>query len=436
MPAQTLNAFLTRELASGSGSGVRRLVLGFSGGLDSTVLLHALAQACPDFSLPVLAVHVHHGLSPHADDWVQHAQSVCAELGIPLQVCRVQVLPQGSVETAARTARHAAFARVLQEGDALMLAQHQDDQAETLIFRLLRGAGVRGLAGMAAVSRFPLAPGVFVPQWRPLLGLSRQALQQWAEARGLRWIEDESNQDTRHARNFLRHEVMPLLRTRWPLATATLAATALRLREADTLLTELAAELASQSVDMQQRLYIPCVLALSPARQRLLLRYWLQEQDFLMPPEDMLERIRAEMMSAREDATPLLQWDGVEIRRYRQHLYAMRPLSALPENWQQMWSGEQDLCLPDGRLLRLESEPEALCVTYRRGGERLLLRGHSRELKVLFQENAVPPWERERLPLVWRGSELLGVAGTHWGLRPDAPALRLLSASQDKEQLP
>ncbi|MDQ8037418.1 MAG: tRNA lysidine(34) synthetase TilS [Pedobacter sp.] len=432
MPRKTLNAFLMRELAASPG--VQRLVVGFSGGLDSTVLLQALAREASAFALPVLAVHVHHGLSPNADAWARHAQSQCDALGIPLQICRVQIAPQGSVEAAARAARRAAFAGVLKAGDALLLAQHQDDQAETLLFRLLRGAGVRGLAAMAEVSRFPLDEKSYVPQWRPLLGVSRAQLEQWAQAEDLHWIEDESNADSRYARNFLRNEALPLLRTRWPGAAETLAATAARLREADGLLTELARELASQAVDAQQRLHIPQVLALSPAKQRLLLRYWLQEQDFLAPDEAMLDRIREEVIPAREDAAPLLQWESAEIRRYREQLYAMRPLSVLPENWEQAWSGEQDLLLPDGRLLRLDSAPENLRVTYRRGGERLQVGGLSRELKTLFQENAVPPWERERLPLVWRGSELLVVAGMDWRLREDAPVLHLLSLEREREQ--
>lgn len=428
MPRKILKAFLIQELAASPG--LQRLVVGFSGGLDSTVLLQALAQEASAFSLPMLAVHVHHGLSPNADAWAQHAEAQCAALNIPVQICRVQVSPQGSVEAAARTARRTAFAGVLKAGDVLLLAQHQDDQAETLLFRLLRGAGVRGLAAMAEVSRFPLRNGVFVPQWRPLLGVSRAELEQWARAEDLHWIEDESNADSRYARNFLRKEVFPLLRTRWPVASETLAATAARLREADELLMELAVELASKTVDAQQRLHIPQVLALTPARQRLLLRHWLQQQDLLTPDEAMLDRIRKEAMLAREDAAPLLQWEGAEIRRYREHLYAMRPLSVMPENWDQIWNGEQDLLLPDGRFLRLESVPENLRVTYRRGGERVQIAGHCRELKTLFQEHGVPPWERERLPLLWRNNELLGVAGTDWGLRTDAPVTRLLLSAR------
>lgn len=440
MLEQTLHAFLTRELAAAPGT--RRFVLGFSGGLDSSVLLQLLARVAPALSLPVLAVHVHHGLSPNADAWAQQAQVVCDGLGVPLHIKRVVVQKQGSVEAAARVARHAAFAEVLQAGDVLLLAQHRDDQAETLLFRLLRGAGVHGLAAMAEVSRFPLVGAVagekkFLPQWRPLLSLSRAELESWAQAQQLVWVEDESNSDTRYARNFLRQDVVPLLKTRWPAVTETLFATAARLREADELLSELAAELAASAVDAGQRLHIPAVLALAPARQRLLLRHWLQQQGFLLPDEAMLQRIMHEVLLARDDATPLLAWSDTEIRRYREHLYAMRPLYAMPAAWEAEWDGLQDLLLPDGRVLRriasAESGPELLRVRYRRGGERLRQGEISRELKTLFQEQAVPSWERDRLPLVFRGDELLFVAGvafSAWRVgEEDRPVFSLLSLS-------
>ncbi|MGH8493451.1 MAG: tRNA lysidine(34) synthetase TilS [Moraxellaceae bacterium] len=424
MPESTLHAFLTRELAASPE--VQRLVVGFSGGLDSTVLLQALAHVAPAFSRPLLAVHVHHGLSPNADAWAQHAQMICSSLDIPLLIRRVQLSAQGSVEAAARAARRAAFAGILQSGDALLLAQHRDDQAETLLFRLLRGAGVRGLAAMAERGCFPLAEGHTVPQWRPFLGLSRAALEQFAQQQSCLWIEDESNADVRYTRNFLRRDVLPLLQTRWPAALETLAATALRLREADELLTELAAELAVQVVDAQQRLQISQVLSLSPARQRLLLRYWLQQQNFLLPDEAMLERIISEVLLARVDAVPLVAWSGTEVRRYRDHLYAMPPLAAYAPGWEAQWSGAEDLELPDGRRLRLLSAPESLRVSYRRGGERLRQAGQSRELKNLFQDNAVPPWERARQPLLWRGEELVSIAGRDWGQTENAPQLQLL----------
>lgn len=416
MPEQTLRKFLEQQLSASPE--VKRLVLGFSGGLDSTVLLHALLKVAPAFQLPVLAVHVHHGLSPNADAWADHVQKLCTDLGVALEIHRVEVVSEASLEAAARTARHAAFAKSLRAGDALLLAQHQDDQAETLLFRLLRGAGVTGLGAMHAVSRFVLAYDVAVLQWRPLLGLSRSTLEQYAAAHALSWVEDESNQDTRYARNFLRQEIFPRLKTQWPAVTQTLAATALRLQEADALLDEMAAEMAQSGIDEKQRLLIPAWLALTPARQHVLLRYWLRQQGFPIPDAEMLAKIGSEVIAARADATPLLAWSGCEIRRYREHVYAMRPLSPVDGQWQFEWDGQSPLALPDGRVLRAEVSAAkenlpVFIVRYRQGGERFRPAGQaqSRELKTLLQETGIPPWERECLPLLFVGDELIAVAG-------------------------
>src|SRR6218665_845072 len=186
MTEQILKAFLQQQLdvEAHSGQAITRLVCGFSGGLDSAVLLHTLAAVVPLFNLPVLAVHVHHGLSPNADAWADHVAVVCSKLGIDLRVQRVLVSAQGSLEAAARDARRAAFASILQAGDALLLAQHQDDQAETVLFRLLRGSGITGLAAMPVVGRLPVADG-FVPLWRPFLSVPRQQLEEEARRQAL-----------------------------------------------------------------------------------------------------------------------------------------------------------------------------------------------------------------------------------------------------------
>ncbi|MDP2228529.1 MAG: tRNA lysidine(34) synthetase TilS [Moraxellaceae bacterium] len=394
---------------------MRRLVVGFSGGLDSTVLLHAVVQLAPVLGVEIAAVHVHHGLSPQADAWAVHVMQVCDHLSVPLMALRVRVTPtHGSLEEAARAARREAFVGVLQAGDALLLAQHQDDQAETVLFRLMRGAGVRGLAAMQAASELPAASGT-VPLWRPLLGLPRSRLLAYAIEHQLEWIEDESNADVRHARNFLRHEALPLLEKRWPSLSATLAQTAKRMQEAEGLLEEMAAEMALVAIDAQQRLDINVLQSFSMPRQRLLLRYWLQQQDFLLPDEALLQKIMDEVVAARTDATPLLAWTGCELRRYREHLYVMSPLLALPEGWQCRWDGCRPLLLPDGRYLyaSLPLPPDSV-VRFRQGGERLRRAGHehSASLKRLLQERGIPPWCRDRLPLVFVDEVLYAVAGT------------------------
>jgi len=414
MPEKSLQTFLENALAHAPQ--VRRLVVGFSGGLDSTVLLHMLCRLAPQHGRELQAVHVHHGLSLNADAWVAHVTAMCAEWQIPLQVHHVQVGRLASLEASARTARRQAFANSLVESDALLLAQHEDDQAETLLFRLMRGAGVTGLGAMHETSRFVASGKSIVPLWRPLLGVSRNSLLQYAQQHALTWVDDESNRDLRYSRNFLRNEIIPRLRQHWPAVSFTLAVTAKRLQEADALLQEMAAEMASTCIDSEQRLLIPAALALSPARQRLLSRYWLQQQTFRLPDEALLERIRQEVMMAREDASPRVGWEGCEIRRYRQHLYAMPPLSAVSIDWQAKWDMAAPLMLPDGRRLCAETPagiylPECR-VQFRRGGETLRGHGVTHDLKKLMQASGIPPWERERLPLVFTADELMTVTGT------------------------
>lgn len=421
-----LQAFLAAQLPD---SGVHTLVVGLSGGLDSRLLLHALARVAPGCGVALRAVHVHHGLSAQADAWAAAAETFCAEEGVPLTVCRVQVARDvASLENAAREARQAAFARELRAGEALLLAQHRDDQAETVLFRLLRGAGLSGLGAMRPVSALALAGGCRVPLWRPFLALPRGALEAQARAAGLAWVEDESNADIRLDRNYLRHEILPRLTARWPAAARTLAATAARLQEAEDLLREHAAELADGCIDAAGRLDADALRALSPARQRLLLRFWLQGRGLPLPDAAVLEAIRTEAVPAAPDAMPCVRWRGGEVRRFRGRLHALAPLAVVPAGWHGEWRPEAPLMLPDGRRLRLEgagAPPAPWQVRYRRGGERLRAApgAPSRALGTWLQEQGVPPWERSRLPLVFAGGELVAVGDLPW---PSPRAWRLV----------
>lgn len=416
MPEHALRRFLAEQLPRQPITG---LVVGLSGGLDSRVLLHALARVAPDVALPVRAVHVHHGLSANADAWAARAAAFCATDGIPVSICRVQVAAGASLENAARAARHQAFAAALREGEALLLAQHREDQAETVLFRLLRGAGATGLGAMRASAHLTLGAGVDLPCWRPFLGLSRTALLAYAQAKRLEWVEDESNADPGIDRNYLRHEILPRLAARWPAVSRTLADTALRLQEADDLLQALAADLAAACIDAEGRLSVSALAALMAPRQRLVLRYWLQHQGFLLPDASVLAAILDNVLPARADAMPQVAWAGGEVRRYRDHLYVQRPAPALPEAWACDWDGRAPLALPDGYCLVLEGEGSPAApwrVRYRAGGERLRpAPGRpSRDLRTWLQEQGVPPWVRERLPLVFAGEELIGVGGMEW----------------------
>jgi tRNA(Ile)-lysidine synthase len=381
----------------------------YSGGLDSTVLLHFLAHYSPRFRLR--AVHIHHGLQALADEWAEKCARFSASLGVPFELLRVQVdgFDPAGPEAAARSARYEALRGLMQPGDCLVTAHHRGDQAETVMLRLLRGSGVQGLSAMRVLRAFP--PGWL---WRPFLDLPREQLYSHAQQHGLRWIEDPHNRDPRYARSWLRTELTPLLRERFPQVEESLARTARLSAEAALLLDELA-EQDRSGVGQGEFLGVAALLQLGAARRHNLLRYWLRQHGFEMPSAELLERVDRQVLSAATDAEPLLAWAGCELRRYRDRLYAMAPLPPPPAAEPALsWIGAQ-LPLPPGcGLLRLsQPPPQGLSVSFMRGGERFRPAGstHSRTLKNLFQEAGVPPWVRLRTPLVAAAGELVYVAG-------------------------
>jgi len=391
------------------------LCIGYSGGLDSTVLLHACAAQAVLRGQGLRALHVDHGLQPQSADWAAHCQRRCAELGVALTVLQVCVARDGGrgLEAAAREARHAAFAQELAAGETLVLAHHRDDQAETVLLRLLRASGSAGLAGMAALRRF--GGGQL---WRPLLALPRATLEAYARAHGLDWIDDPSNADPRHDRNLLRHAVLPVLRERWPGADAALARSARLLREDAERLERLdRLQLAAvQGLDPSV-LSVSGLLALDGASRRGVVRLWLRELGLPAPPAAVIDRVDR-LLDARADATPLLAWPGAELRRYRDGLHAMAPLAPPARDWSRHWDGSTPLALPSGfGILELAGDAlrfdPPLLVAPRRGGERLRLpgRSHHAPLKDALQQLGVPPWLRERLPLLHATDGTLLAAG-------------------------
>jgi len=384
------------------------LCVGYSGGLDSTVLLHLLASTQPAHGLR--ALHVHHGLHPDADRWSTHCELTCAALGVGLTVIGVNVARTGEgPEAAARAARHAAFEAALAPGEVLALAHHLDDQAETFLLRALRASGPDGLAAMRRWRAF--GPGRL---WRPLLEVGRDALVAYAQAHGLEWIDDPSNADTAYDRNFLRQRVMPLLRERWPHASGALARSSTLCAHANALLGEGDAHAFANVATADPR----CVsraglLALPEARRARVLRRWIDALGLPPLPANGIERIEREILDARDDAEPVFHWRGAVVRAWRDllHADAMRP--ALPPDWRVEWDGREPLALPDGDALTLEGIAgldAPAHVHARQGGERLVRpgRSHSHALKQVLQELGVPPWERERLPLLSdAGGELL-----------------------------
>jgi tRNA(Ile)-lysidine synthase len=389
--------------------------IAFSGGLDSTVLLHLLAHLAKTQSLPTLnAIHVHHGLQAAADAWPEHCRAVCAALGVPLQVVRVQVQPGASLERAARDARYHAFTETVQANEVLLTAQHRDDQAETLLFRLLRGAGVRGLSGMPR--QRPLGKGHLL---RPLLDVTRAELVAYASEQGLSWVEDPSNEDRQYSRNYLRHQVFPALTSRWPQAVATMARSAAHLSEAQALLDDLAdidLSLASTVSDFDwlglPSLELAALEKLSVARQRNAISRWLEPRT-RMPDSDHWSGWE-DLRDATGDARPIWRLAQGELHRAGGRVWWVSGAWLNPLPVAGTWLDPAlPLVLPGNGVLTLSGKiPDGpVQIRYREGGEVMGLpnRGH-RDLKRLLNENAVPSFVRGRLPLLYKDGQLLAVA--------------------------
>lgn len=389
----------------------------YSGGRDSHVLLHALAALRPRLSRPLRALHVDHGLQPAAADWARHCEHVCRQLQIPLSVHKATVDTAVGVspEAAAREARYRICIAELAPGEALLLAHHRDDQAETLLLRLFRGAGVHGLAAMRPVR--PLGAGLLL---RPLLDQPREALAAYAQAQALHWVEDPSNLDLRFDRNFLRRQLLPMLAERWPGYVAPVARTAAHAQEAQTLLDELAGQDLA-AVAAGEGLRLSGVVALSDARRRNLIRYWLRQHGVQAPPTERLSAGITALLEAGADRQPQLVWGGNSIRRYRDLLLLATAADRGEPAESLLWDLRHPLSLPIGTLtaeptvgggLRADLiDAHDLSVRFRCGGERCRPAGRPRSqtLKKLLQEAGVPPWEREVLPLLYVGDEIAAV---------------------------
>lgn len=407
-----LPGLLAQQLPSEASGDV---LIGFSGGLDSTVLLHALAVGQP---ARVRAAHINHGLHPDAASWQKHCAQFAQALGVEFHARGVHVPldSDSGIESAARQARYAAFGELMRPGETLLTAHHADDQMETVLLALLRGSGVDGLAAMPRCQSFGIGWHV-----RPLLDFTRQELRHWAVAHGLRWLDDPSNTQLRFDRNYLRSRVVPLLRERWPSAAHALSRTASHLGEASALLDELAER------DLAAAALGPCLRtdvlrSLDGARRRNLVRYWLRSCGARVPSTRKLAALEHDMLMAEDDRTPCVQWDDVEVRRHRRLLYCMRkPLGDAVMNFEWHWQSPVALSaapgvlraeIAHGRGLDPASLPPRLWIRTRVGGERIHLPGqeHHRELKKLLQEANVLPWWRDRLPLLYADDTLIAVA--------------------------
>ncbi|HQS36827.1 MAG: tRNA lysidine(34) synthetase TilS [Methylotenera sp. 24-45-7] len=407
-----LNQFLTHQLQTRRSK--PNLLLALSGGLDSMVLLHLLAAASAKLPFQLHAMHVHHGLSPNADSWAEFCQLQCQQLNVPLQVVHVQLnINNGlGVEAEARALRYQALFAA-QNIDFVMTAHHQDDQAETLLLQLFRGAGVKGLASMAAVDtgRNLL---------RPLLNVPRQTLQDYAVQHEITWCEDESNDNTQYDRNFVRHALMPVLEARFEGVKTVLARTASHMAEANDLLETLAAQDA-EAVLEDNTLCLEGLAKLSLPRIKNLLRWWFAQNGLSMPAADYLNEIAAQLLNAKKDADLNLVMQHLILRKYQQRAYLCEDKPAAA--FDLVWDGEPFLDLPSGgRLvfnqvlgkgLSLKLGMTKLRITNRDGGERFKpnpLRP-TRTLKYLLQEINMPPWKRQYLPLIYWEDKLACVPG-------------------------
>ncbi|GKW20162.1 tRNA(Ile)-lysidine synthase [Pectobacterium araliae] len=399
-------------------AGCESILLAYSGGLDSSVLLHLLVALRQRTGMTIRAAYIHHGLNPLADSWAEHCRQQCEGWQVPFASLPVKVVAQnGGIEAAARAARYQALQAHLQTGETLLTAQHLDDQSETFLLALKRGSGPAGLSAMAADSMLGHHRLI-----RPLLGLSRLQLEAYAQRHQLGWIEDDSNQDERFDRNFLRRQILPRLTQRWPHFPSAVARSAQLCAEQEQLLDELLEESLQVLCQPDGALSIDGLVPLSPVRRFALLRRWLAQQGATMPAREQLQRLWDEVATSRQDAEPVLQLNQMQIRRFRQHLYLLPLMSSLKDRILPWQPTSCSLSLPDnlgtlsladsGVAIRAPENGEVVSIRFSTSGAvHIVGRAHGRQIKKLWQELDVPPWWRDRTPLVFYNEQLIAAVG-------------------------
>ncbi len=405
---------LTSVVPSGSS-----LLVALSGGVDSVVLLHVLYHIAQSFPLRISALHVHHGISQQADSWAAFCTELCATYAIPLKIEHVDIAPlrEMGIEAAARQLRHAALAR--QQVDFIALAHHRDDQVETMLLQLLRGAGVRGVSAMAVLKQRKAVPALL----RPLLQVTRSELEIYAQENTLYWVEDDSNADESYPRNYLRHRVFPVLAQRFPSYRNTMARSASHFAEAAALLDELALQDAANAIQ-DERLSVAALRLLSSARGKNLLRYFLTQLGAPLPDTTRLTEMLRQLCEAGEGAQIHIVWQDWQLRCYQDYACAM-PITLPAVDFEIAWQGEAEIALPAshgilyfqqvvGQGLSLSSLQQGkVLIRPRRGSESIQLetaRPHQ-SLRNLLPQMGVPPWQRELLPLLFCGKELVCIPG-------------------------
>ena len=398
-----------------------QILVGVSGGMDSMLLLTLLLEQVDPRRLKV--IHINHGISANADGWQALVAEYCDRVGVSYYIEKVEVTASGQgLEGAARKARYAVFERLLEKDDVLFLAHHGDDQVETVLYRLLRGAGSKGLAGIPA-SR-PLSKGTLI---RPFLDWCKQDLEREAQGRGLKWHEDESNADNSFDRNYLRNKVIPLLASRWPEYLQSVTRSAILSGQADQLSRDLAIEDLRNLDSREERagwsISITAMQSLPQLRQKNILRYWPEIHGLPALGPKIIDEILSSVLEASGDANPQVIWQSQCWRRFQDRLYLLKIGGEEIQCDNLDWDLQSSVKLGDGSELRLEvsegrgiiSEIGSVRVCYRRGGERCkpIGRNHSNSLKKLLQEYQIPPWLRDRVPLLYVGDQLIAV-GDLW----------------------
>lgn len=400
----------------------QRFYVAYSGGVDSHVLLHCCASLT-QLKDRLTAVYVDHGLQAEAETWARHCEKTAKGLGVAFLMLRVnaKAAPGESPEEAARNARYAALKSLINVDDALLLAQHREDQLETVLLQLFRGSGLRGLSGMP--ERMAFGAGVIL---RPLLNTPKQAISDYAHAHQLSWVEDPSNQSNDYDRNFLRNAIVPLLKQRWPVLDKTVSRSARHCADAQVLVEEVADELFDEVFNPADKTL--CISRLTKhhsQQQQLIIRHWFQCLGLKMPTQAKVGRILNEVVAAAGHRDPVLSGQGYSIRRYRDKLYCLTNLSGT-EPQDRVWpAGQASIKISHDRtlssvlsskgILREQWLAAKVEIRFRRGGEKICLPGRQghHSLKNLFQEAGIPPWERDVMPLIYLNDTLAAV-GDQW----------------------
>jgi tRNA(Ile)-lysidine synthase len=398
---------------------MKSMTVALSGGVDSVVLLHLLHQLQKRQNFTLKASHVHHGLSKNADKWVKFCEKLCIKLSVPLDVHYIK-LPQKKSLGIEGEARQLRYEKLLQtKTNLVVLAHHEDDQAETFLLQLIRGAGVKGLSSMA---HFDDSRRL----WRPLLNASRIDIENYAKKHQLKWIEDESNQNIDFDRNFIRSKVLPILKNRFSHIIKVISRSSAHLAEAQSLLDELAQidlKNCLKSSNYTHKLHVKALDKLSLSRAKNVLRYWLEINDQMMPSKDLLDELLRQVLTAKKDATIKIQLSkDFEIRRYQDEIYIVQKNQNRQKNYEMIWAGESEIILPNGQKLTFKKlkgrginlkflSNQKLKIRCRQGGESFKpdSKRPTKKIKQLLQESDLPPWERENLPLIFVGDELAAV---------------------------